>query len=106
MALGLDLTPVLGTFRQYDGNIAKTIVLKTNTSCMRWMLKLKDLKGRITMDQGYTGFTIVYNIKIRYFMTFKALKGDVFKVMIFDYIMTKVAKKCPKHEPILAMMDV
>jgi hypothetical protein len=50
MALGLDLIPILGTFRQYDGNIAKTIVLKTNTSCMHWMLKLKDVKGRITMD--------------------------------------------------------
>jgi hypothetical protein len=38
-------------------------------------------------------------------MTFKVLKGYVYKVTIFDYSMTKVVKKCPEHDPTLAMID-
>jgi hypothetical protein len=31
---------------------------------------------------------ITHQVKINYFMTFKILRGDVFKVTIFDYTMT------------------
>jgi hypothetical protein len=47
------------------------------------------------MDQGWTGFSIAHQIKIGYFMTFKALKNDVYKATIFDYSMIEIVKKCP-----------
>jgi hypothetical protein len=40
---------------------------------------------------GLDRFAIAHDIKIGYF---KALKGNVYKVMIFDYNMTEVVKKC------------
>jgi hypothetical protein len=33
------------------------------------------------------GFAIAHEIKIGYFMPFKALKNDAYKVTIFDYSM-------------------
>jgi hypothetical protein len=38
-------------------------------------------------------------------MTFEMLRGDIFKVTIFDYTMTEVVQRCPQHDPSLAMID-
>jgi hypothetical protein len=51
------------------------------------------------------GFAIANNIKIGYFLTFKIFKSNVYKVTIFDYPMTKIVKKCPQHDPALAVME-
>lgn len=101
---GLELLPIPTGFRPYLGTVPRTIILKTNTGCS-WMVKLKDVKGTVAMDQGWPGFAIAHDIKIGYFITFKVLKGDVFKVTIFDYNMTEVVKRCPQHDPALAMID-
>jgi hypothetical protein len=39
------------------------------------------------------------------FLTFKVLRGDIFKITIFDYTMTEVFQRCPQHHPTLAMID-
>jgi hypothetical protein len=49
------------------------------------MVKLRDVKGTVCLDQGWPGFAIAHQVKIGYFMTFKMIRGDVFKVTIFDY---------------------
>jgi hypothetical protein len=50
--------------------------MKTNTDCS-WMVKLKDVNDNISLHQELVGFPIARDIKIEYFMNFKALKGDV-----------------------------
>jgi hypothetical protein len=62
-------------------------------------------QGRISMDQSLAGFAIANKIKIGYFLTFKTLKSNVYKVTIFDYPMTEIVKKCPHHDPALAVME-
>jgi hypothetical protein len=68
------------------------------------MVKLRDVKGTICLDQGWLGFAIAHQIKIGYFMTFKVIRGDVFKVTVFDYTMTEVVQRCPQHHLSLAMI--
>jgi hypothetical protein len=92
MELGDYFLPIPDAFRRYLGTIPKIIVLKTNTDCS-WMVVLKDANEKIAMDQGWTRFAILHDIKIGYFMAFKALKGDVYKVTIFDYNITELVKK-------------
>jgi hypothetical protein len=48
------------------------------------MVKLKEVKDTVFLDQGWPGFAIAHEIKIGYFMIFKVIKGDVLKVTIFD----------------------
>jgi hypothetical protein len=48
------------------------------------MVKLRDVKGVVRLDQGWPGFAIARRVKVGYFMTFKVTRGDVFKVTIFD----------------------
>jgi hypothetical protein len=69
------------------------------------MMKLRDIKGNVCLDQGWPGFGIAHEIKIGYFLTFKMLRGDVFKVTVFDYTMTEVVQRCPQHNPTFAMID-
>jgi hypothetical protein len=97
LASGLELLPIPAGFRPYCGITHRTIVLKTNTGSS-WMVKLKDVKCTVSMDQGWPRFSIAHDIKIDYFTTCKMLKGDVYKVTIFDYDMTEVVKWCPQHE--------
>jgi hypothetical protein len=68
------------------------------------MVKLKDVKHRVGMDQGWAEFSIAHDIKIDYFMTSKVLKGHMYKVNIFVYNMTEVVKKYPQHDPTLAII--
>jgi hypothetical protein len=42
------------------------------------LVKLKDIKGIVCLDQGWPRFAIAQYVKIGYFMTFKMLRGDVF----------------------------
>jgi hypothetical protein len=55
--------------------------------------------------QVWPRFSIAHQIKIGYFMTFKMLRGDIFKVTIFNYTMTEVVQRCPQNDPALAMID-
>jgi hypothetical protein len=59
------------------------------------MMKLRDVKGTACLDQGWPGFFIAHQIKIGYFMTFKVMRGGVFKVTVFDYTMTEVVQGSP-----------
>jgi hypothetical protein len=54
------------------------------------MVKLRKIKGIVYLDQGWLGFSIAHQVKIGYFMIFKVMTGDIFKVTIFDYTMTEV----------------
>ncbi|KAK1628116.1 hypothetical protein QYE76_002431 [Lolium multiflorum] len=67
------------------------IILKITTGCS-WMVKLRDVKGTVCLDQGWPGFSIAHQINIGYLMTFKMMRGDVFKATIFDYTMTDVVQ--------------
>jgi hypothetical protein len=58
------------------------------------MVRLKYVNIKVAMDQGWPCFSIANQIKISYFLTFKVLMGDIYKVTIFDYSMTEVVKKC------------
>jgi hypothetical protein len=69
------------------------------------MIKVGEVEEKISMDQGWAGFAITHEIKIGYFLTFKALKNDAYKVTIFDYSMTEIVKKCPEHDHALAMIE-
>jgi hypothetical protein len=69
------------------------------------MIKVREVGGKISMDEGWAGFAIVHEIKIGYSLTFKVLKKDVYKVTIFDYSMTEIVKKYTQHDPALAMME-
>jgi hypothetical protein len=69
------------------------------------MVKLRDVKGTVCLDQGWSGFSIAHQVKIGYFMTFKVMRGDIFKVAIFDYTMTEVVQRCPQHHLALSMID-
>jgi hypothetical protein len=48
---GLELLPIPTGFRPYPGIVPRTIILKTNTGCS-WMVKLRDVKGIVCLDQG------------------------------------------------------
>ena len=101
---GLDMMLILDVFMTYIGVVPRTIMLMTNTGCS-WMVKLREVSDRVCLDQGWPSFAIAHQIKIGYFMTFKVMKGDIFKVTIFDYNMTELVKKCPEHDLALAMID-
>ncbi|KAK1618919.1 hypothetical protein QYE76_024436 [Lolium multiflorum] len=63
----LEMLPIPIGFHPYLGTVSRTIILKTNTGCSRM-------------------------IKIGYFLAFKVMRGDIFKVTIFNYIMTEVVQ--------------
>jgi hypothetical protein len=44
MPPGLELLPIPKGFKQYIGNVLRTVVLKTNTGCS-WMIKLREVDG-------------------------------------------------------------
>jgi hypothetical protein len=64
------------------------------------------LTGGFAMNQGWPGFVIGHQIKICYFLTFKVLRGDVYRVTFLDYSMIEVVKKCLENDPALDMIDV
>jgi hypothetical protein len=68
------------------------------------MVELNHFNEWIAMDHEWVGFAISRDIKVLYFMTFKTLKDDVYKVTIFDYNMTEVAKNCAQQEPAISMI--
>jgi hypothetical protein len=92
MSASLELLPIPEGFMQYVGNVPKTTMMKTNTGSS-WMVKLRYFEGRISMDQGWTGFAIAHDIKNWYLLTLKMLKSDVYKVTIFNYSMSEIIKK-------------
>ncbi|XP_071685032.1 putative B3 domain-containing protein Os03g0621600 [Lolium perenne] len=104
MSPSLELLPIPEGFMQYVGNVPKTIMMKINTGSS-WMVKLRDFEGKISMDQGWTGFAIAHDIKIGYLLTLKTLKSDVYKVTIFNYSMCEIIKKYPQHDLALSMME-
>jgi hypothetical protein len=50
------------------------------------------------MDQGWPTFAIAHNIHIGFFLTFKKISPNEFRLVIFDYSCSKVVKKCHGHE--------
>ncbi|KAK1663086.1 hypothetical protein QYE76_051245 [Lolium multiflorum] len=93
-----------GGFRRYISNVPKIIVSKTSTG-YAGMIKVREFDRNISMDQGWASFSITHEIKIGYLLTFKALKKDAYKVIIFDYSMTEIVKKCSEHDLALAKME-
>lgn len=91
MSASLEYLPIPNGFCGFICTIPRTITLKTNTGCS-WKVKLKEIDGRISLDQGWAGFAIAHQIKIGYLLTFKVLKGDVYRVTIFDFSMSKSSR--------------
>jgi hypothetical protein len=50
--------------------------------------------GGLPWTKGWPGFAIGHKINIGYFLTFKVLRGDVYRV-----------RKCPEHDLALSMID-
>jgi hypothetical protein len=53
--------------------------------------------GGLQWIKGANCFAIAHQIKIGYFLTSKTLKGNVYKVTLFDYSMNEVVKNCPQR---------
>jgi hypothetical protein len=101
LSLGLEIPPIPTGFRPYLCSVPRMIILKMNNDCS-WMVKLGTSKTpsawiRVGLDLSFP--------MIGYFLTFKMLMGDVFKITIFDYTMTEVFQRCSQHHPTLAMID-
>jgi hypothetical protein len=47
----LEMLPILTGFRQCLRTVPRTVILKTNTG-YSWMVKLRDIKCTICLDQG------------------------------------------------------
>jgi hypothetical protein len=66
---------------------------------------------QIVNIQSWVGYSITDDIKIRYFVTFKVLKGDVYKVIfLFELMSTRSSSSTvawlrwlnfPEHDPVL-----
>jgi hypothetical protein len=48
------------------------------------MVSLKDVNGRVAMDQGWLAFSIAHLFKAGYVLTLEVLKGGIYKVIVFD----------------------
>jgi hypothetical protein len=71
------------------GTIPRIIDLNRNTRC-----SCMEAEGCQWEDcQVWSGFVIGHQIKIGYFLTFKVLRTNVYKVTIFDYSVIKVVMK-------------
>jgi hypothetical protein len=101
---GLDLLLIPHGFGLYLGTIPRTITLKTNTGC-NWMVRLKDVNGRVATDQGWPGFAIGHNSQDqhRLFLDLQSPQGDIYRVTIFDYSLT--GQEVPEHDLALSMID-
>jgi hypothetical protein len=53
------MLPIPTGFRPYLGSVPRTIILKTNTG-YSWMVKLRDVKGIVCLDQGWPEFAIAH----------------------------------------------
>jgi hypothetical protein len=45
------MLPIPTGFRTYLSTVPRTIILTMNTDCS-WMVKLRDVKGTVCLDQG------------------------------------------------------
>jgi hypothetical protein len=61
-------------FLPYLGTVPRMIIVKMNTGCSR-MVKPRDVKGIVFLDQGWPRFAIADQVKIAYFMNFKLLRA-------------------------------
>ncbi|KAF7012156.1 hypothetical protein CFC21_026378 [Triticum aestivum] len=71
--------------------------LRNNTGCS-WKVTVKLMNGRLPLDQGWTTYAAVHQIKIGYMVTLKLLTPDTLKVIVFDDDGIGVVNKCGKHD--------
>ena len=71
--------------------------LKTNTDCF-WRVTVRQLNGRVTLDQGWATFAAVHQIKIGFMVTFKLLTPDMLKVIVFNDDGIEVVTRCGRHD--------
>lgn len=98
LALEFDLMSILNDFHKHMRNVTQEIVLRENTGG-NWKVKLRDDNERLAIDLGWVGFTIAHKLQIGYFLTFKVLTGDSFKVIVLDLSGTEVVVRCGQHDP-------
>ncbi|KAK1603919.1 hypothetical protein QYE76_027592 [Lolium multiflorum] len=60
---GLEMLPIPVGFRPYLCAIPRTVILKTNTGCS-WMVKLREIKDVVCLDQGRTAFVAAHQVKL------------------------------------------
>ena len=63
MAPQLEAIPMLLDFTRHFLSVMQEFKLKTNTGCFR-RVTFRLLNGRVTLDQGWTTFASIYQIKI------------------------------------------
>ncbi|KAF7096442.1 hypothetical protein CFC21_098383 [Triticum aestivum] len=76
--------------------------LKTNIGCT-CKVTVRVINGRVTLDQGWSPYATVHQIKIWYLVTFKLLTLGSLKLTVFNKDDVKVVTKCKKHDVAFAM---
>lgn len=95
-ASGLGKLQIPDGFREYLGSLPRKMIVRTYTGCS-WEIKVKEVDGKAVLDQGWPAFAIAHNLQVGYFLTFKKLNDDEYRVVIFDYSCCEVVTKCPDH---------
>ncbi|KAF7009570.1 hypothetical protein CFC21_024088 [Triticum aestivum] len=91
-------------FTKHFVTVPTEFKLRNNTGCS-WRVTVKLMNGRVTLDQGWSTYDVVHEIKIGYMVTFKLLTPDTLKVILFDNDGIEVVNKCGKHDEAFAAKD-
>ncbi|KAF7092084.1 hypothetical protein CFC21_094606 [Triticum aestivum] len=89
-------------FTKHFPAVPQEFKLRTNTSCS-WRVTVRLMGGMVTLDQSWTPFAAVHQIRIGYMVTFKLLTPDTLKVIVFNDEDIEVVTKCGKHNDAFAM---
>ena len=89
-------------FTKHFPSVPQEFRSKTNTGCF-WMVTVRLLNGRVTLDQGWATFAAVHQIKIGFMVTFKLLTPDMLKVIVFNDDGIEVVIRCGRHDDAFAV---
>ncbi|KAF7063834.1 hypothetical protein CFC21_070312 [Triticum aestivum] len=78
---------------------------RRNNTGYSWKVMVKLMNGWVTLDQGWSTYAAVHQIKIGYMVTFKLLTPDTLKFIIFDKDGIEVVNKCWKHDEAFAAKE-
>ncbi|XP_071683179.1 B3 domain-containing protein At1g49475-like [Lolium perenne] len=83
-------------FVKWFGEIPSNVIVTTDTRCNSRMTTRREDNDAF-IDQGWTAFAIVHQLKVGQFLTFKKVSSFEYSVVIFDHTCTKVVSRCPYH---------